>query len=52
MNHNSTYYSSQDSFLVAVDCIILGFKDNEISLLVHHRAMEPEKGDSRLWVVS
>jgi len=44
MNHNSTYYSSQDSFLVAVDCIILGFKDNEISLLVHHRAMEPEKG--------
>ncbi len=44
MTQNSTYYSSQDSFLVAVDCIILGFKDNEISLLVHHRAMEPEKG--------
>ncbi len=44
MTQNSTYYNSQDSFLVAVDCIILGFKDNEISLLVHHRAMEPEKG--------
>lgn len=44
MTQNSIYYNSQDSFLVAVDCIILGFKDNEISLLVHHRAMEPEKG--------
>ena len=44
MTQNSTYYSSQDSFLVAVDCIILGFKDNEISLLIHHRPMEPEKG--------
>ncbi len=40
----STYYSSQDSFLVAVDCIILGFKENEISLLVHKREMEPAKG--------
>ncbi len=44
MKQTSNYYSSQDSFLVAVDCIILGFKDNEISLLVHHRAMDPEKG--------
>ncbi len=45
---NSTYYSSQDSFLVAVDCIILGFKENEISLLVHNRDMEPAKGGMSL----
>lgn len=38
------YYSSQDSHLVAVDCIILGFSDNEMRLLVHNRAMEPAKG--------
>ncbi len=44
MPHQSTYYSSQDSFLVAVDCIILGFLENEIKLLVHHREMEPAKG--------
>lgn len=38
------YYSQQDSFLVAVDCIILGFQDNQIRLLVHNREMEPAKG--------
>jgi hypothetical protein len=27
------YYSSQDSHLVAVDCIILGFSDNEMDSL-------------------
>jgi len=44
MPQHSTYYSSQDSFLLAVDCIILGFLENEIKLLVHHREMEPAKG--------
>ncbi len=44
MSPNSNYYSLQDSFLVAVDCIILGFMDNEIKLLVHNREMEPAKG--------
>lgn len=38
------YYSSQDSHLVAVDCIILGFKDAELLLLAHHRTMEPARG--------
>jgi 8-oxo-dGTP diphosphatase len=38
------FYSSQHAFLVAVDCIILGFRDNEIRLLVHNREMEPAKG--------
>lgn len=44
MSPGSNYYSLQDSLLVAVDCIILGFHDNEIRLLVHNRAMEPAKG--------
>lgn len=40
----ANYYRSQHAFLVAVDCIILGFRDNEISLLVHNREMEPAQG--------
>ena len=44
MSPNSNFYNLQESFLVAVDCIILGFRDNEIKLLVHNREMEPEKG--------
>ena len=44
MSPNSNYYSLQDPVLVAVDCIILGFKDNDIKLLVHKRIMEPAKG--------
>lgn len=44
MSPNSNYYHLQDAFLVAVDCIILGFKDNEVKLLVHNREMEPAKG--------
>ncbi len=44
MSPNSNFYNLQDSFLVAVDCIILGFKDNEIKLLVHNREMEPARG--------
>jgi len=40
----TNYYSQQESFLVAVDCIILGFQDNEIRLLVHNREMEPALG--------
>ena len=44
MTNESFYYQSQDSFLVAVDCIIFGFHNNEIKLLVHPRAMEPEQG--------
>jgi ADP-ribose pyrophosphatase YjhB (NUDIX family) len=44
MSPYSSFYSSQDSFLVAVDCIILGFHSNEIRLLVHNREMEPALG--------
>ncbi|MHB9055541.1 MAG: NUDIX hydrolase [Paludibacteraceae bacterium] len=44
MTYDSYYYKSHNLFLVAVDCIIFGFKNNEIKLLVHHREMEPEQG--------
>lgn len=44
MSPNSNFYHLQDAFLVAVDCIILGFKDNEMQLLVHNREMEPALG--------
>lgn len=44
MTNSINFYSSQDPHLVAVDCIILGFSENEMRLLVHNRAMEPAKG--------
>ena len=44
MTYESFYYKYQNLFLVAVDCIIFGFHNNEIKLLVHPRAMEPEQG--------
>ncbi|MEI6556506.1 MAG: NUDIX domain-containing protein [Paludibacter sp.] len=39
----SSFYPNQDTFLIAVDCIIFGFKDNKISLLVQPRFLEPFK---------
>lgn len=48
MSNYTTYYSSQDSFYVAVDCIILGFHEGEIRLLVHNREMEPAIGGMSL----
>ena len=44
MTASATFYSSQDTFLVAVDCIIFGFKNDEMLLLCHKRAMEPAYG--------
>lgn len=38
------YYSSNDTFYVAVDCIILGFKENELCVLLLKRGFEPAKG--------
>lgn len=43
MTHGD-FYSSQDKFCVAIDCIIFGFKDNDIRLLCHNREIEPSKG--------
>lgn len=41
MIHN---YKSEDKVLVAVDCIIFGFDDEELKLLLIKRDFEPEKG--------
>lgn len=40
----STFYKNKDSFLVAVDCIIMGFRDNELHILIARRPFEPLKG--------
>jgi len=38
------FYQNKDSFLVAVDCIIMGFRDNELNILIARRPFEPLKG--------
>lgn len=42
---NPQYYSESSRFLVAVDCIIFGFKDKELHMLLTRRQMEPLKGE-------
>lgn len=42
----SKYYDDKDRFLVAMDCIIFGFSEGELSLLLIKRKIEPAKG---LW---
>lgn len=39
------YYSEHPQFYVAVDCIIFGFKDGKISLLLLKRNFEPARGE-------
>ena len=40
----SKYYDDKDRFLVAMDCIIFGFSEGELSLLLIKRKIEPAKG--------
>lgn len=40
----STFYKNRDKFYVAVDCIIMGFRDNELNILIAKRPFEPMKG--------
>lgn len=42
--HEDSFYGVQARFLIAVDCTILGFIDNEIKLLTFRRKIEPKKG--------
>ncbi len=44
MTSATTYYQQQDHLLVALDCIIFGFEDNELKLLLIKRDFEPERG--------
>jgi len=41
---NTSFYSEQPRFLVAVDCIIFGFSEGELNLLLLKRSMEPALG--------
>jgi 8-oxo-dGTP diphosphatase len=40
----SFYYPQEDRQLLAVDCVIFGFDNNELNLLLIKRNMEPGKG--------
>lgn len=40
----SKYYDDKDRFLVAMDCIIFGFSEGELSLLLIKRKIDPAKG--------
>jgi len=37
-------YSEKDIFNLAVDCVIFGFENNQLRLLLYKRDFEPEKG--------
>ena len=39
------YYSEHPKFYVSVDCIVFGFKDGKLSLLLLKRNFEPSKGE-------
>lgn len=45
-NHSLTnhFYYGQDKFLLAVDCIIFGFDEQQLKLLLFKRAVEPLRG--------
>ena len=42
---NIQYYINKSKFLVAVDCIIFGFKDKELHVLLTRRPVEPLGGE-------
>jgi ADP-ribose pyrophosphatase YjhB (NUDIX family) len=46
MGESIPYYSEHPKFHVALDCIIFGFDDGELKLLIHRRKFEPARG---LW---
>lgn len=37
-------YGNKDRFLVAVDCVIFGYDEDQLKLLLYKRDFEPEKG--------
>ena len=38
------YYKGHHKFLLAVDCVILGYENEELKLLLYPRGFEPVKG--------
>ena len=49
MSTENQYYSGQATFHVAVDCIIFGFDQGELKLLIHKRRFEPAMGQWSLF---
>lgn len=49
MSPGATYYSEHPTFHVAVDCIIFGFDQGELKLLIHKRRFEPALGQWSLF---
>lgn len=43
-----TAYKSHSKFYVSVDCIIFGFKDGHLKVLIHQRPYNPGKGELSL----
>lgn len=41
----TNFYSHNAKFLMAVDCIIFGFKDKELHILLTRRPVQPNKGE-------
>jgi len=41
---SEAFYKNKDTFLVAVDCIIIGFRENDLHILITRRRFEPLKG--------
>ena len=42
---DTQYYLNNDTFLVATDCIVFGFKDKELHVLLTRRPVEPLAGE-------
>ena len=49
MHPENHAYSEHPTFHVAVDCIIFGFDQGELKLLIHKRQFEPAKGEWSLF---
>ena len=41
----NNYYSSKSKFYVAIDCIIFGFNEGELNLLLLKRNFQPAMGE-------
>ena len=49
MSAEKQFYSEHPTFHVAVDCIIFGFDQSELKLLIHKRRFEPAQGQWSLF---
>ena len=45
----TSFYNENNKMLVAVDCIIFGFEENKLKLLVGKRQLNPGRGEWSLY---